>query len=294
MAQQATSDFRAVIISHLTSQLVLPPPPPAIIIAEPDREYLVRIRNDSGIRVKTRVNVDGVFLDYLSNIAPNTTSDDKGLWNVRGGVSNYTALKFSLQPVRAGASNPEGHANSPHFGEVKVSFFEALGGKQVELKDRDGTDGFRSASAAASGGISSSITPSGDKKKAFKTDVGIHETGGTILGTTTQYKMGNHLGDVTIHYCSVLGLIHKGILPTTPSTQEQAPTSGSGAPRKKRGTSAVNASVIGGTRLDFEEGGEEGGGDFVEVVESSCEPVQKKAKTADKDVVIDLCESDAE
>lgn len=288
-------------ISHLTFQFV-PPAPLAIIPAEPDREYLVRFRNDSAIRVMALINVDGAYLGYDSIIGPNATSDDSGLWNVRGGVENFTALKFTLLPVRAGASSTEGQANSPHFGKVTVSFYETLEGTQVELKDQDGTETFRSASATASGDISSSITSSSDKKKAFKTDAGMHETDGTMLNSTvTKYEKGSHLGDVTIHYCSVLGLIHKGILPSTPaSSQQHTPTDDSRAPKKK-GSSAINTSD-GRTRLDFEEERkdekglleEEEDGDFVEVVVSSSEPVQKKAKTADQDAVIDLCESDAE
>lgn len=210
-------------------------------------------------------------------------------------MSNYTALKFSLQPVRTGTPRTKDQVALPYFGEVKVSFHEALEGEQVEVKDRDGTETFRSASATASGVISSSLTSSGDKKKAFKTDAGMHETGGTVTRMTTSYKRGIHLGEVTIQYCSVLGLIHKGILPSTPTcSQQHTPTGDTSTPKKKRGSSGIDASTIGGTRLDFEVGGDEGDSDFVEVVGSSSEPVQKKAKTSDKDVVIDLCESDAE
>ena len=108
-----------------------------------------------------------------------------------------------------------------------------------------------------------------------------------LSSTVTTYERGSHLGDVTIHYCSVLGLIHKGILPSTPaSSQQHTSTDDSNAPEKKRGSNGIDASDNGGTRLDFEEERkdekeiEEEDGDFVEVVVSSSEPAQKKAKTA--------------
>lgn len=229
--------------------------------------------------------VDGVSIGYNILMEAKRVRNGIGLWNVRGNVQSDTALQFSLQTNRSGTVPKENGPGSPHFGKVVVKFYEAVGSgveKEHPDLDRDGGVDFHKELAKAKQPIGECTG-----KKAFKTGVGVHQTAEEVHPPMVgDYRSGKILGSVTIQYCSTLGLIHKGILPNTPQQ-----TTGGAMNAPVKSTGGVDTSAAGATRLDLEndDAKEDVTAEGVEIVSSSSEPAQKKAKTTEQNDAIDLC-----
>lgn len=227
--------------------------------------------------------VDGVSIGYDIRMEAKRVRNGIGLWNVRGNIQSDTALQFSLQTNRSGAASKNGISASPHFGRVVVDFYEDLGSGVEKIHpnlNRDGGADFQKERAKAKQADQSAGACGG--KKAFKTDVGGHQTAEEVCEPMVgEFKLGKRVGSVTIQYCSTLGLIHKGILPNTP---QQTAGGAMNAPMKSSG--GIDTSAAEAIRLDLEkeeeEKKEEVTSEGIEIVSSSSEPARKKAKPAER------------
>ena len=142
---------------------------------------LFYLRNDGDEPAIGKMWVDDVFIGYNVIMEAKRVRNGIGLWNVRGNIQSDTALQFSLQTNRGGASSKSRSSASPHFGRVVVDFYEDLGSgveKRHPDLDRDGGADFQKEQAKVNQTDQIGGTCAG--KKAFKTDVGGHQTAGEV------------------------------------------------------------------------------------------------------------------
>lgn len=110
-----------------------------------------------------------------------------------------TSLCFSKACTKS-----EGGAPSVLTGSVEVQFFELGGAVWVDPK-------LDYAPAKLTGG--SNV---GGKKCVVSTNGSIHEKKAPAVALNVSYAQGKHLGTVTLHYCTALGLIVNKILDPPP------------------------------------------------------------------------------
>ncbi len=190
---------------------------------EPDMDYYISLRTDVG-GVMMKMFVDGVDLRYhyrFPGHGPNSINISKyiGSWERKDGKETMTALHFN-KTRQAPGEKPD-----LLTGKVEVKVY-ALGEEcHVNMND------FLSTSLNADSTL-------GGKKCIRSTTSGSHSFDQTLKGQTASstivnYKLGEHLRTITVHYCSALGLIYHKILPRPPDSDSEADDDSVPVPVKK-------------------------------------------------------------
>lgn len=177
---------------------------------EPESEYWIRIQTDSEDMVRVETSVDGNPLGYYTTMKKGDEVKERGLSKRENGKSFNYALKFAKAKVRAATSG--GGAPAQFWtGKIEVEFCEANFGGYSQVQDYSST--WTGGDVSYVMGISDP-----DKKKGVKSDQGSTFQVQKVSrgGQIANYHKGGLLKNVTLRYCSTLGLIHAGILPKPP------------------------------------------------------------------------------
>ncbi len=180
---------------------------------EPEIEYFIRIASKDPRTVSVSLHVDGKNLGYTQMVPPHSNLT-RGLWNVRDGISSFTALKFNkLVNIRDSASSSSCQDQNEHIhwtGCVEMKVYEVTGSrtsidsKNVESKWASNTDHVLKGLKVSS------------KKKALNSKEGSITTGEQKLKTSTLAELGSKLASVKLLYCSTVGLIAAKVLAPPP------------------------------------------------------------------------------
>lgn len=170
---------------------------------EPGVEYYIQVQAKSASKdhiVKADFCVDGQDLGYTLNVN-STIVHNRGAWSRKNGMSIDTPLRFESLPSYSGSlpvsENP--------LGTITVKFWEAIEDGVVDhMKD-----------------FSSQLTPSAELgktscKKTVRSYEGTQETITRYGDNVISYKCGKLLKTITIHYGTILGLIHANVIPKPP------------------------------------------------------------------------------
>jgi hypothetical protein len=176
---------------------------------EPNAEYWISIQKIRAVsfanqNVCVRVKVDGKCPGWTTSYNPSSVDKEPaffGLVECKDGVTSSRALRFVKPEILAGIGSAS--ANEPMIGNIEVEIY-AIAATYVDnsrLQDKLGT--MEATTVSSRGGMS--------KAKFVRSAAG--KTTHLMTSSSKKYVQGPKLQAIMLHYCTVPGLMHVGVLP---------------------------------------------------------------------------------